>query len=144
MKVYIDSNIVIARTMAGHSHQPAATQLFREIRAHRWKPVISAHGLAEIYSVLTRAPLGRRISPAEAWLMIEQNILPLFEIEELGMADYSSLLRGLASDGLAGGQVYDAVHLQAARKAKCSKIYTFNVSDFRRIAPDLEDCILRP
>lgn len=76
--------------------------------------------------------------------MIEQNILPLFEIEELGMADYSSLLRGLASDGLAGGQVYDAVHLQAARKAKCSKIYTFNVSDFRRIAPDLEDCILRP
>lgn len=144
MNVYVDTNVVVARTAVGHPHQANAVHLFREIATRRWTPVISAHGLAEIYSVLTRTPFPRRVSAAEAWKVIENNILPLFEVEALTKTDYKSLLQNCAANGWSGGQVCDAIHISAARKAKCSRIYTLNVKHFRLIAPDLHDRILSP
>jgi len=43
-----------------------------------------------------------------------------------------------------GGRIYDAIHIQIARKAKCDRIYTFDVRHFRSIAPDLSDRIMAP
>jgi hypothetical protein len=37
---------------------------------------------------------------------------------------------------LIGGLVFDALHLHCAEKAQCDRIYTFNVKDFRALAPD--------
>lgn len=76
--------------------------------------------------------------------MIEENILPLFEVEALSKSDYKSVLQNCAANGWNGGQVYDSIHVFAARKAKCSRIYTLNVKHFRLIAPDLHDRILSP
>jgi predicted nucleic acid-binding protein len=144
VNIYVDTNVVVARTVKGHQHQANAIQLFREIAMRRWTPVISAHGLAEFFSVLTRTPFPRRVSSIEAWKVIEENILPLFEVEALTKTDYKALLQNCAANGLSGGLVYDAIHIFAARKAKCSRIYTLNVKHFRLIAPDLQDRILSP
>lgn len=50
-----------------------------------------------------------------------------------------------ATTGWAGGKVHDAVHLRCAQKAGCDRIYTFNVKDFRALAPSgLQDKIGPP
>jgi predicted nucleic acid-binding protein len=106
--------------------------------------VISTHGLAEVFAVLTGTPFPSRLSPAEAWQILQENVLQLFEVQSLSRADYTDVLRKCAAQGLSGGPVFDAIHLHAARKANCARIYTFNVDDFRRVAPDLHDRIFRP
>jgi predicted nucleic acid-binding protein len=144
VKVYLDTNIVVADAVAGHVHNANASGLFRQIESRRWTPVIVAHGLAEIYSVLTRTPYIPRISPAAAWQILEENVLASFEIETFSRSEYVRFLKDCAAQGWSGGRIHDALHLAAARKAKCARIYTFDVAHFRQLAPDLLDRIMAP
>ena len=50
----------------------------------------------------------------------------------------------LAAKGIVGGVVYDALLLACAEKSECDRIYTYNVADFRRLAPRLEKIITAP
>jgi predicted nucleic acid-binding protein len=144
VKIYIDTNVVVARSVTHHQHNARAVEFFVNVERHHWTPTISTHGLAEIYSILTRAPFLPRISPAEAWEMVERNVVGRFEIEPLTRADYIRVIRECAAVGWPGGRVYDALHVRAAREAQCERIYTFNVPDFRQLAPDLVDRIMAP
>lgn len=144
MKVYLDTNVIVARMVTGHIHQLTAGSLLQQIESRRWTPVIAAHGLAEMYSVLTRTPFQPPVTPAQAWQMLEANVLPRFEIESLNRSDYGRVLRNCAAQGWGGGRVFDALHLAAARKARCARIYTFDVAHFRQLGPDLLDRILAP
>lgn len=82
--------------------------------SHRWvaswargrKLGLSAHALAETYSVLTRLPGGNRLLPADAVELIDGNfperlVLPV----ELS----SNIHRELAQLGIAGGAAYDGM-----------------------------------
>jgi len=144
VNVYTDTSVVVARTLSSHPHYANAVELFRHLRAQRWTPLIASHGPAEIYSVLTRLPMPHRVSAAEASHLIQENILRQFQIQAPGKGDYAEVVRSCSVQGRVGGAVYDAIHIHAARKAKCNRIYTLNLSDFRRIAPDLHDHILSP
>jgi predicted nucleic acid-binding protein len=144
MNVYLDTNSIIADAVADHPHHANAVALFREILRRRRAPVICAPGLAETCAVLSGPPFSRSISPAEAWTILQENVLPLFEIVPLQPSDYTEVLKSCAAQGWVGGRIFDAIHICAARKAHCARICTFNVSDFRSIAPDLHDRILRP
>jgi predicted nucleic acid-binding protein len=144
VKVYIDTNVVVADTVKDHVHHANASGLFRQVQLRQWTPVISAHGLAEIYSVLTGAPHKPRPTPVSAGQMIEENVLQTFEIEALTRSDYKKIIQECSALGWSGGRVYDAIHVHAARKAGCGRIYTFNVQDFRQLAPDLLDRIMAP
>lgn len=144
MKVYVDTNIVVADAIEGHAHHANAVHFFREVQTRRWTPVISAHGLSEIFSVLTRTPYQPRISAAAAWQILEENVLQSFEVETLTRTEYVRAIKECAAQGWSGGLVYDALHVATARKAGCSRLYTFDVPHFRRLAPDLVDRILSP
>lgn len=144
MKVYVDTNVAVARSVTQHQDHARAVHFFDEVGRHHWTPVILTHGLAEIYSILTRAPFLPRVSPADAWEIIERNVVERFEIEPLTSQHNLKVVRECASIGWPGGRVYDAIHVHAARKAQCERIYTFNVQDFRQLAPDLVDRIMAP
>jgi hypothetical protein len=45
---------------------------------------------------------------------------------------------------LRGGILYDALQLRCAEKARCDRIYTFSLSDFVCLAPQLGNRVLRP
>ena len=96
---------------------------------------ISTHGLAEFYAVITRIPVDPRVHPVEAGRLIDEDILRYFELIALSGSDYKSVVRSTASAGLSGGVIYDALHLHAAQKAGCDRVYTHNVKDFRALAP---------
>ena len=145
MKVYVDTNILVAASVQDHQHHAPAFELVRKIKEGRIQGCISAHGLAEFYSVLTRAPFSPRVHPAEAGRFLEDNILPHFELVTLSAHVYKTVLKASARAGLVGGVVFDALHLHCAQKAACDRIYTFNVKDFRAVAPhDLQHNITAP
>lgn len=104
---------------------------------------MSAHGLAEVYSVLTRTPFTPPVYPGEAW-QIQQSFLRHLEVVALSAKEYQDVIRHCASNGISGGLVYDALHLRCAEKVRSDRVYTFNVKDFRLLAPNLESRICAP
>lgn len=76
--------------------------------------------------------------------MIVDNVLPRFETGTLNSSEYRRIIQDCAAQGWGGGRIFDALHVATARKAQCSRIYTFDVAHFRQLAPDLLDRILAP
>jgi predicted nucleic acid-binding protein len=145
VKVYIDTNVLVAASIEDHQHYAPAFELLKKVKGGSLQGCISSHGLAEFYSVLTRAPFIPRVHPAEAGRLLEHNILPHFELVTLSPNDYKAVLSTGAQAGLVGGVVFDALHLRSAQKAGCERIYTFNVKDFRGLASsELQDKISAP
>ena len=77
--------------------------------------------------------------------IIEDQILGLLKLVSLDEKEYIDVVRKAAVAGWTGGRIHDAVHLQCARKMRCDRIYTFNLTDFRAIATkDLVDKVAMP
>ena len=57
---------------------------------------------------------------------------------------YEQAIDACVRHSLSGGKVYDGLLVECARKGECDRIYTFNVEDFRRLAPDLTSRIVAP
>jgi predicted nucleic acid-binding protein len=106
--------------------------------------LVSAHSLAEVYSVLTRMPRPLQVSTNVALQLIEHNILNCAEVIALTADDYRDLIRHLSQIGIAGGAVYDGIIACAAAKAQAGQIVTLNAKDFRRIYPALAASIVVP
>jgi predicted nucleic acid-binding protein len=144
MKVYCDTSVLVAASVSAHPHHAQSLALLKQVRSGKLEAVISAHGTAEFYAVLTRAPLTPPVYPSEAWRLLSENILPHFHVAALSAAQYTSVLRQAAVEGWTGGLIYDALHLAAATSNHCKRIYTFNLRHFLQLAPKLHDAIRSP
>ena len=134
MKVYLDTNVLVAASVEQHMHHVPAFELLSAIEQNSMQGCISTHGLAEFYSVVTRTPFSPRVQPLVANLFLQDNVYPYFEIVALSEADYRTVLGNCANAGMTSGMIFDALHLCAAGKANCDRIYTFNVRHFRALA----------
>jgi len=99
--------------------------------------------VAELYSVTTRLPVKPPILPEQCILFI-QDLKERLSLITLTGAEYLATVAHMAEAGFSGGKIYDALILAAAKKAGAEIIYTFNVRDFERIAPELKGRIRRP
>lgn len=136
MKLYFDTSVLVAASLQGHTHHTPAIEALEAMVTQGHAGYTSAHSLAETYSVLTRAPFVPAVYPGEAWQVIEATILPYLSLVALSAAEYVKLVRQCAAEGRTGGCVYDAIHLHCARKIHCDRLYTFNLRDFRALAPE--------
>jgi hypothetical protein len=94
---------------------------------------------------LTRTPFKPPIYPGDALQVIEDQILRYMTLVSLSGREYQDVVRHAAEQGLTGCRIHDAVHLRCASKMRCDRVYTFNLTDFRAIAPgDLADKISAP
>lgn len=144
-KLFFDTSVLVAALVREHPHHAAATTLLNDAFGKREPSFVSAHGLAELYAVLTRAPKPLSIHPSDAWQMIEKGILPHVKVVSLSSDEYRSVVEECGRQNWAGGLIYDLLHLRAAAKSSCARIYTFNVKHFRSIAPaGLKEKILMP
>ena len=134
MRPYFDTSVLVAASVQGHPHHASALQALDAMASQRHKGFMSAHSVAEVYSVLTRTPFDPPIYPGEARQILEASILAHLEVVALSATDYRDLVRECAAEGQIGGRVYDAIHLRCARKARCDRLYTFNVKDFLALA----------
>ena len=144
MRFYFDTSVLVAAAVVHHPHHVAGSTAYRQVMSGRHSGVVSAHGLAETFSALTRVPVIPMIHPTEAYRYLMETVVPHCETVTLGEDDYLTILESAAKAGLRGGILYDALQLHCAEKARCDRIYTFNLTDFVRLAPHLQNKIVSP
>jgi predicted nucleic acid-binding protein len=145
MKVFCDTNVLVAAFLTDHPHHQAARPVIERVKARSDEGMLSVHSLAESYAVLTRLPGGKQVAPLVAWQLIQENVMKSFSLVTLNSRDYAKVLEGAAANGVGGGKIYDALMLAAAAKSGAERIYTFNVSHFQSMADGgLRDRIVAP
>lgn len=133
--VFFDTSVlvpVVTEQLVNHS--PAHARFVAEVKSGR-DVFCSSHTLAECYAVLTALPLPQRISGMEAARLIEVNFNRKLRIVELKKSDYQSAIGLCADCGRISGQIYDALHLVAAKKARCGQLFTYNLKHFEFLNP---------
>jgi predicted nucleic acid-binding protein len=135
MDVFFDTAVLVAASEQSHPHYAQARPALLRVAAGQDRGFVGLHSIAEVYAALTRLPVQPRIHPVEAARIVTENILPHFEIVALSKEDYLEALNTMASGGWAGAKVYDALLLACAARCVVERIYTFNLGDFRRLAP---------
>lgn len=144
MKVFFDTGVLVAASEQNHPHYGQAWPALRRVTARKDQGFMSVHSIAEIYAALTRLPVQPHIHPAEAARIITDNVLPHFEMVPIAKKDYTEALRLVSDGGWAGAKIYDALLIGCAAECGADRIYTFNLRDFRQLAPNLEEKICAP
>ncbi|MBI2912018.1 MAG: PIN domain-containing protein [Chloroflexi bacterium] len=121
---------MVAALSEWHEHYPLAIREIRGRLDRGDEMVVAAHSLAEAYAVLTRLPPPYRLSPAQAFALLEADFVSGREIIGLGGKQYTDLLRDAAASGIRGGATYDAVVAACALAARADALLTFNERHF--------------
>jgi predicted nucleic acid-binding protein len=135
MNIFFDTTVLVAASSESHPHHVQAFPALRRVAAGRDRGFISAHSIAEVYASLTRLPIEPRIHPTEAARIVTDNLLPHFEAVPVEKGDYLVALNIVKDGGWAGAKIYDALLLCCAAKCGVDRVYTFNLGDFRLLAP---------
>jgi predicted nucleic acid-binding protein len=144
VKVFLDTNVLIAACVSDHEHHARALPLVQTVHEGKAEGFVSGHSLLETHAILTRLPRAPRISPAQAATLIADNIVKHFSIVTLTGKEYGDLCQTLGQDGIFGGRSYDLLHLTCAEKIGADQIFTFNVQDFSQLAGHLRHKIAAP
>ena len=139
--IFLVSSVLVAIAQVDHVHHVPSRELWNGCVAK--ETAVSAHTLAEFYSSVTSMPPGIRLSGRDAMLALETFLGRIAAIA-LTANEYIETLKSCATTGLTGGTIYDALHVACARKVNAERIYTWNVRDFQRVAPDLAEKIVAP
>ena len=135
MDIFFDTTVLVAASARSHPHHAQAFPALRRVAAGRDKGSISTHSIAEVYAALTRLPVEPRIHPLEAARIVTDNLLPHFEAVPISKKDYLAALAAVRDGGWSGAKIYDALLLGCAARCFADRIYTFNVADFKLLAP---------
>ena len=134
-KIAFDTSVLISAMIESHPAHNRCVTYLKQVYSGSMRGTISAHCLAEIYSVLTTLPLNPKVSPFEAEIILQKNIYAKFDIIALTVADYKNSIQRVAGLYQSGGILYDALHIEAAIKSKSSQLVTLNQKHFQKLAP---------
>lgn len=136
MKIFVDTNLLVAAFFESHPHHNSARPVLERVRARKDEGFVAAHSLAEAYSVMTRLPGEKHTPAAVAWQLISENVVSHFSIIHLSSKEYVDVLTKASRDGIEGGKTYDLLLLAAAVKSRCDRILTLNVRHFQSLAEE--------
>lgn len=143
VNVAFDTSVLVASMIEGHPRHAESARRLEECHGTARRGFVSTHALAETFAVLSAMPIRPRLHPADCVRLVEQNVLKHLTVVPLNERSYRDAMQRAADLGLAGGIVYDALHVVAAQQAKCRRLYTLNARHFARLAPPGLD-ILEP
>ena len=144
MKVLFDTSVLVAALGQAHPNHVRALPWLSRAKAGEIEFLVSLHSVAELYAVLSALPTRPRLSPAEAWRLVRENVEASAHLVALTPEDYISTIRRISERGLAGGVVYDALLARAAEKSAVDRLLTFNEADFLRAWPEGAAVLLTP
>ena len=144
MKVFLDTNVLVAACIADHEHHAGAVPLVQSVHDDKFEGYVSGHSLLEAQAILTRLPWTPRIIPIQASTLIADNIVKHFSVVALTGKEYSELALKFGREGIIGGKSYDVLQLACAEKCGADRIYTFNVRHFIELAGHLASKITAP
>ena len=126
----LDTSCMVAAVCEWHEHHTAALMEIERRLSRGERRAVAAPALVETYAVLTRLPSPHRLSPADAWVLVETNFISGGTVVALPATACTRLLRRLAKESIAGGRSYDAVIGECARRSRAAALLTFNRKHF--------------
>jgi predicted nucleic acid-binding protein len=144
LRVFFDTSVLVAAIVEAHPRHSEAAPWLARAKAGAIEFLVASHSLAELYSVLSTLPTRPRISPADAWRLVQENVAAKARLISLTPSEYSETIRRASVRGLAGGVIYDALIAGAAEKAGADRLLTLNKADFKRVSPETEAILFVP
>jgi predicted nucleic acid-binding protein len=135
---------MIAAILPDHVHHVPSHAWLAQGKAGAFELFASGHSLSEVYSVLTTLPRTPRITPAEAWQMLQDNVASRANLVTLGANDYVALIVELSRRNMIGGIIYNGVIAKAAELAQVDCLVTLNEAHFRQVWPAGASRIISP
>jgi predicted nucleic acid-binding protein len=131
---FFDTSVLVSGLIElGDASEPAR-RILGGIKAGRIRHAHTAwHCCLEFFSVATRLPAGLRLDPRDAWGLMNESVFGLFCVCDVPDAARVPFLREAASQGIAGGRVYDAHIAEAARLAESKIVVTDNPRHFAQL-----------
>jgi predicted nucleic acid-binding protein len=145
VKVFLDTNVMVAASVRQHPHFSRADAVLRRCMAGEEEGLIHTHSLLEFHSAITQLPKGLAVPPARVADLLRQGILAHVRLVALPMKELPSVQKRAGEMGLIGGIIHDFFHLTVARRAGAERFYTFNTAHFQSIAESgFRDQIVAP
>ena len=141
MKLFLDTSVLVATVIAEHQHHAASLAVYG--RCDKRNSYCSVHSLAETYAAVTRLPGKLRMSPEQALLFLTDVRTRLTAIA-LDEQDYFLTVTAAAAANISGGTIYDSLIARCALKAYADVLYTWNISHFIRLGPDVARMVRSP
>ena len=131
LTVFLDTSVLLAG-LVDFGPQSAPAQSIMHAVAEKQLPAAGTawHCCLEFYSVATRLPPEFRLSPADASQLLHEEVLSRLSVHDLPVAQRLPFIRTAATDGTAGGRIYDAHIAEVARASGATVIVTDNRRHF--------------
>jgi predicted nucleic acid-binding protein len=126
MIAFIDTSVLVAAVVSTEAFHEECDVLLDGVGLGMF-----SHGLAETFSTLTGGRRSFQMPAPLATHLLEEDYLPCLTLTSLTPSEMLRAMRDAEFRGVRGGAIFDYLHLVAARKAKATKLYTLNVSNFR-------------
>ena len=145
MKVFLDTNVLIAASICQHPHFTRADAVMQRCARKDDEGFIHAHSILEYHSAITQLPGGLAVPSAQVTTLLHEGLLCYLRCVTLNAGEVQSVQKRAAERGLVGGIIYDLYHLVAAEKSAVDRLYTFNTAHFRSLAdPSFTSAIVTP
>ena len=141
MRWFFDSSVLVAALLPDHEHHARSFAAFASATPRN--AACAAHSLAEVYATLTRYPGKERLSAEFADVLL-QEIERRFTLVWLDGNEYRASIRRIATMGIVGGAVYDALVAACAIKAGADHLYTWNARHFNLLGAEIQRLVTMP
>ena len=128
---FLDTSVLLAGLVDFGPQSAPAQAVMHAVAERQLTPVATAwHCCLEFFSVATRLPPEFRLSPADAVQLLEMEVFGRMAVHDLPPGERLAMLKGAASDGAAGGRIYDTHIADVARVAGAAVVVTDNRRHF--------------
>ncbi len=118
----------------GPAGRPAQDVMTAVAEGRLRRPLTSWHCCLEFYAVATRLPEEYRLAPADAFRLLDSEVLGRFGVAQLSQGRRRAWLGDAVEDRVAGGRIYDAHIAEVARECGAQVVVTDNARHFSSLA----------
>ena len=131
VSAFLDTSVLLAGLIDFGPQSAPAQSLLHAVAEKQVSGAATAwHCCLEFYSVSTRLPPEFRLDPADAAILLEEEIFARMAVHDLPAAERLPALRAAARDRIGGGRIYDAHIAEIARAAGAEVVVTDNRRHF--------------
>lgn len=131
MSVFFDTSVLLAGLVDFGPQSAPAQSLMHAVAEKRLENVATAwHCCLEFFSVATRLPAEFRLAPADAVLLLQDEVFDRMAVHDLPQRERMPMLQAAGRDGVAGGRIYDTHIAEVARTISADVVVTDNRRHF--------------
>jgi predicted nucleic acid-binding protein len=131
VSVFFDTSVLLAGLVDFGPQSAPAQSLMHAVAEKRLAAAATAwHCCLEFFSVATRLPAEFRLSPADASLLLQNEVFERITVHDLPERDRLPMLQAAGREGVAGGRVYDTHIAEVARAIGATVVITDNRRHF--------------